>query len=247
MQSYEFDYCQYRKKINSPKKSRLFLLFFLILIALGLAIMLYPNLIKKDEFYFVEISSFLSYSEANNLANTVSMLNGAGYVYYDGKYHVFVSFYPSKKDAETVCENLKSDYPLASVYTLECDKFYRLRSLSNNQNKSIENLLSANWDLINSVYKCIINLDTNEININQLFLNLENIKSDYQKYSEDFFDHFKINSKYNKAKKYVAKIIDITDYFDELKEETNEQSISQKLKYKLIDIVINHCCILNSF
>lgn len=247
MQSYQFDYYQYKKKINKPKTTGFVLLSFLILIALGLAMFLYPNSLGKNEFYFVEINSFLSYNEANDLANTISSLNGAGYVYYDGKYHVFASFYPSKKDAETVCENLKSNYPLASVYTLECDKFYRLKSLSDNQNKSIENLLSATLDLINSIYKCIINFDTDEISINQLFFNLDDIKSEFIKYSDDFFDRFKTDSKYNKAKKYVAKIVDTTDYFEELKEEANEQSVSQKLKYKLIDIVINHSCILNSF
>ncbi len=247
MQSYEFDYYQYRKKINTPKKTNFFLLSFFILILLGVAMFFYPNASAKNEYYFVEINSFLSYSEANDLANTISALNGAGYVYYDGTYRVFASFYPRKKDAESVCENLKSDYPTVTIYTLECNKFYKLNDLSNDQNKCVENLLSANHNLINAVYKCIINFDTNEINVNELLLNLKNLKSDYQKFSDDFFEQFNTNSKYNKAKKYVAKIESATNFFDELKKEENDHIVSQKLKYTLIDIVINHSILLNSF
>ena len=247
MQSYEFDYSQYRKKINQPKHTSLCLLSFLIIICMGLAMFLYPNSIKKNEYYFVEINSFLTYSEANNLGNLISSVNGAGYVYYDGKYHVFAAFYPSKEDAETVCENLKPDYPTCSVYTLKCDKFHKIKDLTENQNKSVENLLNANISLMNSVYKCIINYDTNEINYNQLLLNLENIKSDYQKFSEEFFNQFNAITKYNKAKKYVTKIVEFTEFFDELKSEQNEQTVSKLLKYKLIGMVINHSSLLESF
>ncbi len=247
MQSYNFDYNQYRKKINTPKKSSLSILCFLILICLGLAMFLYPNTIKKDEYYFVEINSFLTYNEASNLANNISAMNGAGYVYYDGKYRVFAAFYPTKEDAEKVCENLISNYPTCSVYTLKCDRFYKLNTLTDNQNKSIEDLLKANVNLMNEVYKCIINFDTNEININRLFLNLESIRSDYKRYSDAFFNQFNTNTKYNKAKKYVAKIVEFTDYFEQLKEEENEQTISQKLKYKLVKMVIDHSSLLDSF
>ena len=247
MQSYEFDYNQYRKKLNPTKKTSILILSFLILISLGLAMFLYPKINKQDEYYFVEINSFLTYNEATNLASTISSLNGAGYVYYDGKYHVFAQFYPNKKDANTVCENLKSDYPTCTVYTLKCNKFNKIKNLTDNQNKSIENLLNANISLMNSVYKSIISFDKNEIKLNELLLNLENIKSDYKKYSNEFFNQFNTDTKYSKAKKYVAKINEFTDFFSELKNEQNEQTISQILKYKLIDMVINHTSLLASF
>ena len=100
---------------------------------------------------------------------------------------------------------------------------------------------------MNSVYKSIISFDKNEIKLNELLLNLENIKSDYKKYSNEFFNQFNTDTKYSKAKKYVAKINEFTDFFSELKNEQNEQTISQILKYKLIDMVINHTSLLASF
>lgn len=244
MQNYYFDYYQYKKKINSHKTAGFSLIFFFIIILTGIAMLVYPKSKTYTVVYFVEINSFLNYKDASTLANEISALGGAGYVYYDGKYHVLASYYPSEEDANTVSENLLTDYPTAKVYTIEIDKVSLSNELSSSQQDCIKDQINANEKLINSLYNTIIQYDSNNISDSEINMILSNIKTDFSDCKDHFFELFKNDSRLNIAKKYLSKISQYVEQFGEMKD---EQNISSRLKYYLIDIVINHSSFLSAF
>ena len=243
MQNYEFDYNQYKMKINKKNKYSICVMSFLILILLGVAFFVYPKDHRTTEFYFVEIRSFVTYNEANNLATTIQSMGGAGYVYYDGYYHVLAAYYPNEKDAKKVCENLKSEYDSAEVYTLTTDKFLKSNSLTTQENNTITEMINTNLTLIEQLYSNIIAYDTSSINESQLLINLENLKTDYKNKYDNYLSYFKQNDKFSKSIKYLNKILNSTENFKSI---CSDQQISYKIKYELIKIVINHSSFLAS-
>ena len=244
MQNYYFDYYQYKKKINSHKTAGFSLIIFFIIILTGIAMLVYPKSKTYTVVYFVEINTFLNYKDASTLANEISALGGAGYVYYDGKYHVLASYYPDEEDATTVSENLLTDYPTAKVYAIKIDKVSLSNELSSSQQDCIKDQINANEKLINSLYNTIIQYDSNSISDSEVNIMLSNIKTDFDNNRDSFLEQFKIDSKFNLAKKYLSKISQYVEQFGEMKD---EQNISSKLKYYLIDIVINHSSFLSAF
>ena len=70
-----------------------------------------PKHTKTCEIYFLEIDSFQSYQSALNLSKEINANGGAGYIYYDGNYHVFANFYSKIEDAKSVLENVLEDFP----------------------------------------------------------------------------------------------------------------------------------------
>ena len=243
MQNYEFDYNHYKMKINKKSKYSICVMSLLILILLGIAFFIYPKNHKTTEFYFVEIKSFVTYNEANNLATSIQSMGGAGYVYYDGYYHVLAAYYPNEKDAKKVCENLKAEYDTVKVFTLTTDKFSKSNSLSTQENNTIREMIDANLSLIDQVYTNIIAYDTSSINESQLLMNLENLKTDFKNKYDGYLSDFKQNDKFTKSIKYLNKIQTSTDNFKSI---CSDQQISYKIKYELIKIVINHSSFLAS-
>ena len=122
MQEYQFNYKEYNKKIyRSSGGGSIAVMVFVIIVLIGLAFFLTKQNIKhkKNEFYFVEINKCLTYKDASDLSIEIQSRAGAGYVFFDGSYHVLANFYLNKADAESVCENLKPDYPTCKVFSLK--------------------------------------------------------------------------------------------------------------------------------
>lgn len=243
MQNYEFDYNQYKMKINKKNKYSICVLSIIILILLGIAFYVYPKNRNTTEFYFVEIKSFMTYNEANNLATSIQSMGGAGYVYYDGYYHVLAAYYPNENDAKKVCENLKAEYETVKVFTLTTDKFSKSNSLSAQENNKISEMIDANLNLIEQVYINTIAYDTSSINESQLLMNLENLKTHFKNTYDEYSSLLKQNDKFTKSIKCLNKILNSTDNFKSI---CDGQQISYKIKYELIKIVINHSSFLAS-
>ena len=79
--------------VNKNKKQvSITILIFLIIILLAVAVFLIEKKEKKTYFYFLQANEFLNYKDASNLAYELQSKQGAGYIYYDGSYHVIISY-----------------------------------------------------------------------------------------------------------------------------------------------------------
>lgn len=242
MQNYEFNYNAYISKIKPKQKIGFTLILITIILLMGLCMFIgfSPNITQN--FYFVEINSFYKYLDATNLASQLQNKGGAGYVYYDEKYHVLASFYPTKKEAESVCENLKEQYPNCAVFMVEAKKFKTNSKFSDQENKILANCNKANINLINEAYNHILSYDTSTHSIKKLKLNLTNSYDKYKNSTQDINTIFN-NSNYSTSKQYV---LDITDSVKSLTSDIEQSELNYTLKYNLIKIVLLHCAFLNS-
>lgn len=242
MQNYQFDYSSYNKKINSHKKEGLTIITIVIILLMGVVVFVSKNFNRTDNFFFVEVGCFFKYADANSLAGEVQNKGGAGYVYYDGKYHVLTSFYLNKEDAESVCNNLVESYPNSKVFNLEIEKSRTNKKYSKQEQQFISKINNANKFLYEGLYSAINRNDTNTDNKKQLSLSLTNLYDTYAKESKD------INNFFNSPTQLTTKnyVLDIADCSKNLKENLNEANYSSVLKYNLIKIVMLHCSFINS-
>lgn len=238
--SYQFNYHEYKNRIKPKPTGSISVIVIFIIILLGLAYFFQPRSKKAYEFYFVEVNSYLNYTEANNMANTIQQSGGAGYVYFNGRYHVLASFYPSEADARSVCENLKSDYPNAKIFTIEADDFARLKNLTREQNELIEKTIADNKNLIAGLYTAITKYESNEIDMAKFTLTLRTLKNDYNETYSRFSTKFKNNVK-------LTALSNIHDINDEINTLCDDLSTDYRFRYRLISIVINHYSFLVSF
>ena len=222
MQEYQFNSKEYNKKIyNRTNNGSFAVIIFFIIILVGAAFLLIKqNKPSKNEFYFVEINQFLTYKEASSLSEEIQSKSGAGYIFFNGKYHVFANFYLSKADAESVSENLKQQYPNCKVYTLSYNKFSKNKKLSSTENSACKKLYEVGQTSIEQLYNNIYQYDTSQINENQLKANFCSIADNL---SELYFS------------------------LGSLKNITDETDFNFKMRYELIKFVVNFTNTISCF
>jgi len=234
MNNYHFDYNQYKKKIHKPFNVSIIFLVVCILILTAVAglVIKTPNYV---EFYFVEVDRFLNYSEASSLAAEIQAQNAGGYIYFDNTYHVLANAYLTKEDAKKISLNLKEKYKNCCVFTLKTQKFNK--NMNKYEKNAVEEVISANEKIIENLYNLTIKSDSLEINQTQLKIEISNLKNSYQSDITSFNTTFKTNNKINTAKENIATI------YKSLESDLN----GWKLKYNLINIIINHYSFLEFF
>lgn len=241
MQEYVFDYRQYKKNVS--KKNKFSPLIFIIIIALlGLAVYLKPSKKLMSCFYFVSAGEYLSYNDAKNVSSEIIEKQGAGFIHYDGTYHVLISFYPTEKSAKNVLEQIKNDYKNACIYKMEIEKFKKIKNFNAEQNELLNNLYIKNNNTIKKLYDLFIDYQKNQLPSNEFLFALKEIERDYS-YS-DFDKNFTTNSKYYQCKKYLISIKDslknIVIHIE------NNQELS-KINYEIIKIAISHQSFFSCF
>lgn len=241
MQNVQFDYDQYKKRLNKKNSSFLPLIIVLIIGLLGFAFYL-TNSNNEQEFYFVQINEFASYKDANNLANEIQSKKAGGYIYYDGQYHVLANFYIKKEDAETVANNLKAEYPYVSVFSISASKKIKTNQTSTQQTAYINDF---NLNVLNNIQE-LTNLslshDKNEISFSQCKVKIQDL---YSKTKASFDNLFSIIDKTKHISTFKASY-EITLSLDNLIH-IEEAEFSTYIKYELIKIVVNYSLFLSSF
>lgn len=241
--NYNFDYNEYKKKTRKRHNYSFLILTILVIALMVVAFFIKPTTIKVDEYYFARINTYLTYSEASKTSIEIQNRGGAGYIYFDGRYHVLTSFYTSKDDAESVVNNLKTDYPNASIYTLEVEQFKKSKKLSTSQNKATANIVTESVKLIDNLYTLLLQLDKSEISTNELSITLANIIKDYNECCDNYKSAFPDKN---------ANIITSLEELEEIKTSLNNiKSASTepnyKLKYELASIVFSYSSFLSCF
>lgn len=231
MENYTFDLKEYRKKIVHRRTMPISIIALFIILLIGLAFFLIPKKYSTSKFYFVEINSFLNYSSASELSSEIQSRGGAGFIYYDGSYHVLACYYPTKSEAEAVVENLSTDYS-ARIYTLETKKFTKSNSFSKEENLAIEKMINKNIETINSLYASILKIDKGEISLSSFKVYMQDTISNYESSLKEF--------------KNFQSLVNYSKYLNKISDSLNstlsaiESNENYKLKYNLIDIVVNH-------
>ena len=243
MEDFQFDYYQYKKRLNNKTKFNFYVVFILIILFLGLAIYLKPNE-KKLNFYFVEIASFQTYSKASILADEIKQHQGAGYIYYDYNYKVLATYFTTKSDAEKVASNLVETYPNAKVFTLQVNKNLKLNSLNKKQVEVVEKLNNNLQETIKIFSNASVLLDKQELSLNKFNQQANEILNSFTEHYKDFLNLFKQNSTHNITKGHLKNIEKNLTHLTNVKD---EQYLNNNLKFKLIDIVVNYANFLICF
>ena len=240
MQNYFFDYAQYKHKINKKSSNILPLLVFIIFILTGVLAFI-RNTPNEQDFYFVQINEFASYKDAANLAQTLQQQNAAGYIYYDGTYHVFANFYFKEKDASSVVSNLSNEYPSAKIFTLTSPKKFNTKNISQQQKAEIDTFSLNVISLSQSINTSVTNLDTNKSNFAKIKLTLKSQISQFNKHCSAMLST--LSQEHNPQISYAN---NISSSLENLLTST-EQNASFKLKYHLTEIMINYSLFLSAF
>ena len=243
MSDYVFNYYQYKNSIPKKNNFNFTIVFFVIIILLSLCVFLKPKPTKLVEFYFVEIDCFQTYQQAINLSNELTLFGGAGYIYFDGNYHVIASFHSSYDDAKSVCKNIKTEYKNSSIFTLSNSPFVEQKNLNISQNNSIKDFIKTAEKTILDMEKYLIMCSKKEIAFNALSIALNETKKDFDLSYNSLLSSFKTNSKLNTMKEYANQISkSISDLCN-----TSEQNFLAKFRYQIVNIVVNYHHFLSCF
>ncbi len=238
--NYSYSSPYYKQK--NKKQISITILIFLIIILLAVAVFLIERKEKKTYFYFLQANEFVNYKDATNLASEIQARQGAGYIYYDGTYHVLISYYSTKEEAESVLENVKSEYSNASVFDISASTFRENTNYTDEENKEIKNMILTNEGLIERTYTQVLSYDKNEISINILQTNTKKILDEYEKKFENFKNKLKNNKKYAI---FLKKTTKIHENYKNLYEYTKNEFQPYQLKYELASIVNYHVSFLS--
>lgn len=230
--------------VNKNKKQvSITILIFLIIILLAVAVFLIEKKEKKTYFYFLQANEFLNYKDASNLAYELQSKQGAGYIYYDGSYHVIISFYATIVEAESVLENIKNEYTNAKIFNISAQQFMENSRYTNEENEQIKNMILTNENLINQTYNQILSFDKDEISKDILEVNMKNISDEYAKNFENFKKILKNNKNYAI---FLKKLTKIDENFKNLYNYAKNGFEDYQLKYELVNIVSCHAMFLSS-
>ena len=244
MQSYVFNYSQYKKKIHKKSKLSFVFLFLLIIVLLSTALFLWPKNLGYNEFYFVEIDSFLNYKEASSLALEVQEKGASGYIYFDGKYKVLASCYKTEEEAKSVVKNLTNEYKNATVLKLSTLKEITASELNNNEKNAVNSLKNSTFDAIFEILELILQFDKNEIQLEHFKLELKKQTKSVDESYNNFVGLTKNDAKKNVSKKYAS---NIHTSLLSLSSVLSKNNSSSKLKFELTNVIVNYCSFVESF
>ena len=176
--------------------------------------------------------------------NLTVVVQGTSYkIYFDGEYHVFASFYSSKKQAESVLKNLSSSFTNPSIFTITTNKFTTTKKLSIKQNDIISQLVDESEKTFLMIEDISNKFDSGKISFNESDILLTNLFDDYNSTHSNFIKEFSNNSKYNVIKNYENNMFNSISNI----EKSDEQNLSSCLRYELINFVINRYYLLSCF
>lgn len=242
MSEYIFDYNQYKKTITNKSHFSYSLIIFIIILLLGLCVYFKPNKLKESKLHFVEIGSVQTYSSALNLSQEINSLGGAGFIFFDGTYHVLANYYSSYNDAEKVVENLKNDHSNAKVFSISSASFSKSKKLSSSQNSTVENFNNESKKIMIQFENIVTDLSINKIRNEEFSILMKNLRQDYDNLNSNIQSSFKNNSQFNKAKDYAN--IMATSL---LNASTSETFALNTLRYELVSFVVNRHHFLSCF
>ena len=234
MEQNVYNYYQY-KKSKSKKNNHFTSIFLSIVILLSAIVYIKPKQSNLITMHYVEINNFQTYLEAKNLSQELMEFNCSPYVYFDGKYHVLLSYYSSKTDAEKVVSNLKNNYSSVCVFSIEFANFIEQKNLSKEQNLAVKNFINQSFKTIELLEKCLLAYSKKDESLAKIKTKILDNEKILRSAVDDLIQQFKTNSKYNIAKECAQTIIQSYSEIGNFESNTFENN----LRYQIVNISIN--------
>lgn len=236
MENYIFNSKLYRKNLGKKSFKIFPLLMTIMILFVVLFVFFKPQNKQTNKFYFLEIGNFSTYSQAQKLAKELQDKDSGGHIFFQEKYHVFASFYPTKKQAENVLENILPSYPKATIFCLENQKFISNNSFTTTQNESVKSFCDNVDDSINNLSSHLTEFEKNlmsssilEVRINQIFDSIQECKNSI--YTQ--FD----KPKYMNIKKSAN---EIEKSIDNIKSSYQQQNFKQAIRLEIMNIIFSY-------
>jgi len=239
MNTFKFDYYQYKKRISQNKSIPFSVLMIFIIVLSGIFFFFKPKE-KQVFFYFVEVDCFISYTEAIECANEISSKNAGGYIYFHNTYHVLACVYPNKEDANKAKNNIESEYKNARILTLSSLEFNG-KNLPKHQEDAINEVISANKTTLSKLYGLIKQLDNEFKHENAIEIEIKKLVEEYNKQTNNFKNIFRTNKDATRQKEIVVNIS------SSINDCLNCTNLSKSLKYNAIKIAILSYSFLECF
>lgn len=234
-------YFRYKKRQKKPIKISIAFLSLCLIFLLGICVFINQKNQEFCTYYFVEIDTFATFSQANKSAIELTNKSGAGYVFFDKNYHVFAGVYLTEESAKTVSKNILNDYPNAKIFAISTAKFKNKNQYSKNENLTLKNTISSIQNLIKSLYQISISFDKNEENFKTAITKISTLKDTFCLQQSKFDECFKNEKIYFNTNKKLDEICNALTRLSNC----SEQDLKQKIKYELVNIAITSSMIFN--
>lgn len=250
-----FDYDQYRQSHRPARRSAI-LSVFLVVIG-GLLALSFANILsyamyssglslltgydsRSTDYYAVAVAYCTTQSEAQTLAQTLTLQGGAGYIQYDGTYRVLAQCYSSRKDAEKVVSNIRSTYPQATVYQISVPKFNYPTDMSKTQLSATKNIVQTMSNTLSSLYSISSDYDTESADISTARTRISALISTYSTALNDYTDAMlgEMGIKYSHFTTYLHEFADKLSLISDLSTTNNE--FSAQIKYTAINCLFSY-------
>lgn len=116
-----------------------------------------------NNYYAVELASFEDYEKACDFSLEIQKKGGAGYITYNKKYKVLSSLYLTYTDAESVVDNIKSNYSDACVYEIAFPDIKIPQDISKEQQTAITTSFAVIKSVIATMTNIYLGIDTSEL------------------------------------------------------------------------------------
>lgn len=118
---------------------------------------------NPNNFYAVEVQSFVDYNQAYEFATQLQTKGGAGYITYNKKYKVLTSLYLTYDDAKSVVDNIKGEYGDACVYEIVLPEISLPDDISKEQQTAISTSFAVAKSAIATMTNIYLGIDKGEI------------------------------------------------------------------------------------
>lgn len=202
---------------------------------------------SANNFYAVEVNSFDSYNEAYQFASVLQGKGGAGYITYNKKYKVLSSMYLIYNDAKSVADNIKNDYPNASVYEIVLPDINVPDDITKEQQNVITTSLAISKSTISTLSNIYLGIDKGDIKDSSANTMLSSLYDDSvgQVDSVRTAFHSLDTATYLKYEMYLT---DLASNIAEIcKLDLKGMELSQIIKYQQIKCAFLYITMLNLF
>lgn len=189
--------------------------------------------ITKNEsvFGFVVMGEYLSSSESESAAQSVTEAGGAGYVINNGKFLVCAAAYRSSADARTVSERLNADGGSTSVHILELPAV----SITASRDKILAAAIAAALDApiiaFDALQNTLAELDKGEISEALALYRVMKVSSDMQKTA----DALPLSGESAPLKSLLGVLC---ESLSTCAASVSSPSVSSRLRYALCDVAV---------
>lgn len=153
---------------------------------------------KEVSYYYTLLwGSYDSLKEARTQADGLKLQGGAGYIFYDGKYRVFLSYYPTKKDAQKVAD--KGDY---DVYPI-IKSTLSITDVPISNRETVRDILGIEDEILNELYSISASLENGAESATQCADKITALSARITKKTQLFFEEDITNGKLLKLKSAI--------------------------------------------